>query len=195
MALDKDKADRLKGSAPSSFLLIRKPVNNVKETDIDGIIFYLKPKYSADDRYPIPFVEHYPSQKDVPSFENLPERLKAIYYRTLKNKTVYREWLLFAGKAFRRNKFMKGKNLPQQFDDWIYRDFGIGKQTIYNYRNFFKLMSVAPKLLGCPVNMAYFVKDHEILMTYFGNEEQIPWKYSFECKCVVCNSYFFGMEF
>ena len=53
-------------------------------------------------------------------------------------------------------------------------------------------MSVAPKLLNCPVNMTYFVKNYEILMGYVEeNEEQIPWKHPFNCKCNDCNSYFF----
>ena len=110
----------------------------------------------------------------MPSFEETSERLKAILKHikenenmSLKNKTVFGEWLSVAGKAFRRNKFIKGKNLTQRFDDWIYRECGMGKQTIYNYRNLFKLMNVAPKLLGCRVNLEYFVKNHEIL---FWNE-------------------------
>ena len=31
-------------------------------------------------------------------------------------------------------------------------------------------MSVAPKLLGSQVNMTYFVKNYESLMTHFENE-------------------------
>ena len=75
---------------------------------------------------------------------------------SLKNKTLFGEWLLLASKTFRRNKFIKGKNLLHRFNDWIYREREIKKQTIYNYRNHFKLMSVAPKLLGFQVNIPYF---------------------------------------
>ena len=114
---------------------------------------------------------------------------------SLKNKTIFGEWLSVAGVAFRRYKFVKKKNLPQRFDNWIYRECGIKKQTIYNSWNLYKLMSVAPKLFGCRVNMTYFVKNYEIFMTHFENEGQISWKHSFECKCDDCNSYFFGMEF
>ena len=78
MNLDEDKANRLKESPPSSFLLIRKPATNAKETDTDGIISYLKSKYSADNRYQIAFVKRYSSQEDVLSFEETSERLKAI---------------------------------------------------------------------------------------------------------------------
>ena len=53
-------------------------------------------------------------------------------------------------------------------------------------------MSVAPKLLNCRVNMKYFVKNYEILMGYFEeNEEHIPWKHHFNCECETCDSYFF----
>ena len=47
-------------------------------------------------------------------------------------------------------------------------------------------MSVAPKLLGCRVNMTYFV------MTQSENERRISWKHPFECD--GCSSYFFGTE-
>ena len=36
-------------------------------------------------------------------------------------------------------------------------------------------MCVAPKLCGCRVNMTYFIKNHESLMTYIQNEGQMPW--------------------
>ena len=86
---------------------------------------------------------------------------------SLKNKDLFAEWLPLAGKAFRRDKFIKGKDLPQRFDYWIYRECGIKKQTVYNYRNLYKLMSVAPKLLCCRVNMTYFVENYASFMTYF----------------------------
>ena len=52
-------------------------------------------------------------------------------------------------------------------------------------------MSVAPKLLKCRVNMTYFVKNYEILIGDFEeNEEQIPWKHNIYCTCEACISYF-----
>ena len=52
-------------------------------------------------------------------------------------------------------------------------------------------MSVAPKLLNCRVKMIYFIKNYEILIGYFEeNEEQIPWKYNIYCACKLCISYF-----
>ena len=59
----------------------------------------------------------------------------------------------------------------------MYRECKIKKQTIYNSNNRIlnKLMNVAPKLLNCWVNMTYFIKNYEILLDYFEeNEEQIP---------------------
>ena len=133
----------------------------------------------------------------MPSFDEISKELKAISKSmkenenmSLKNKYLFGGWLSVAGKAYRRDKFIKGKNLPQR-----YIECRIKKQTTYNYRNLYELMRVGPKLLNSQVNMTYFVKNHEILMTYFGNDEQIPWKHHFDCKCDDCNSYFFEMEF
>ena len=114
---------------------------------------------------------------------------------SLKNKTSFGEWLSLAGETFRRDKFIKGKDLLRRFDDWIYRECGIKKQRIYKNRNLYKLMSFAPKLLDCRVNVIYFVKNYGIHMAHLENEGQIPWKNSFNCKCNDCKSYFFGMEF
>ena len=53
-------------------------------------------------------------------------------------------------------------------------------------------MRIAPKLLNCRVNMTYFVKNYEILLGYFEeNEEQIPWKLKINCVHETCISYFF----
>ena len=110
----------------------------------------------------------------------------------LKNKFLFGRWISIAAKVYRHDKIIKKKNLPRRFEDWIYRECGIKKQTIYNHRNLCKLMSVVPKLLHCQVNMTYFVKKYETLMGYFEeNEQLIPWKHHFNCECENCNSYFF----
>ena len=67
---------------------------------------------------------------------------------SLKNKFLFGGWISIAAKAYRHNKTMKKKNLTHQFEDWIYRECKMKKQTIHNYRNLYKLMSVAPKLLS-----------------------------------------------
>ena len=131
----------------------------------------------------------------MPSFKAISKELKAILKHTkegenisLKNKALFGEWFSLAGKACRPDKFIKGKDLSQRFDDWIYRECGIKKQTIYNYRHLFKLLNVAPKLLGCRANMMYFVKNHDILITHLENEGQIPWKHHFNCNfCFLKN--------
>ena len=51
-------------------------------------------------------------------------------------------------------------------------------------------MRIVPNLMNCRVNMTYFVKKHDILMNYFEENEEQPWKYSFSCDCGACNSYF-----
>ena len=65
-------------------------------------------------------------------------------------------------------------------------------QTIYDYKNLFKPMRLAPKLLNCRVNMTFFIKNHEILFSRFEeeNEEQIPWKHNVCYDCETCSSYF-----
>ena len=112
---------------------------------------------------------------------------------SLKNKVLLGGWISIAAKRYRGDKIMGERNLSCQFEDWIYRECVIKKQTIYSYRKLYKLMNVAPKLLNCRVNMTYFVKNHDILFNYFEeNEEQIPWKHEFYCICENCISYFFG---
>ena len=89
----------------------------------------------------------------------------------LKNKVLLGGWISTAAKVFRRDK-MRGKNLSNRFEDWMFRVCGIKKQTIYNYKNLYKLMIIAPKLLNCRVNMTYFVKNHDILLNYFQEIEK-----------------------
>ena len=67
-ALNEDEANELEDSAPSSFFLIRESAKTAKEMDINGMIYYLKSKYSADK----------PNQRDALSFEEISKELKAI---------------------------------------------------------------------------------------------------------------------
>ena len=62
---------------------------------------------------------------------------------SLKNKSLFGGWISIASKTHRHVKIIKMKNLPHQFEDWIYRECKIKKQTIYNDKNIYKLMSVA----------------------------------------------------
>ena len=101
----------------------------------------------------------------------------------LKNKTIIGGWLLMALKVYMRQK------LSCRFEDWLCEQRGIKRQTGYNYRNLYKLMSVGSKLINCMVNVTYFFKNHEILLKYF-DEAQTPWKHEFFCTCEDCISYF-----
>ena len=75
---------------------------------------------------------------------------------SLKNKALMGGWISIAAKVFRRDKNMCGENLPGRFEDQMYIECGTKKQTIYNYKNLYKLMRFAPKLLNCRVNMTFF---------------------------------------
>ena len=108
----------------------------------------------------------------------------------LRNNALFGGWIAVARMIYKRDKLIEGKNLPQRFDNWMDKEFKIKKQKIYDYLNLYKLMSVAPKLLNCRLNMTYFVKNREILMTYFKSKEQIVWKQQNDCTCEDCNSSF-----
>ena len=117
--------------------------------------------------------------------------IKKVENMSLKNKVLLGGWISTAAKLFRRDKNICGENLTGLIEDWMYRECRIKKQTIYNYKNLYKLMGITPKLWNCRVNMTYFVKNHKILFNYFEeNEEQIPWKHNVCCNCETCNSYF-----
>ena len=145
----------------------------------------------------ITFVKNFPSVEEVPSFEGIHKELKIIskYMKdgenmSLRNKALFGGWISVTRMVYKRDELIEGKNLPQQFDNWMYEEFKINKQRIYDYINLYELMSVARKLLNCRVNMTYFVKNHEILMTYFKSKEQIVWKDQYDCTCEDCNFYF-----
>ena len=145
----------------------------------------------------ITFVKNFPSVEEVPSFEGIHKELKIIlkYMKdgenmSLRNKALFGGWISVTRMVYKRDELIEGKNLPQQFDNWMYEEFKINKQRIYDYINLYELMSVARKLLNCRVNMTYFVKNHEILMTYFKSKEQRVWKDQYDCTCEDCNFYF-----
>ena len=78
------------------------------------------------------------------------------------------------------SKLYRKENLPYRFEDLLYRLCKEKRQASYNYRNLFKLMSVALKLKNCKINARYFVKNHEILLNYFKEPEtQRTWNTCF----------------
>ena len=127
---------------------------------IHEISFYLKSRYSTDNRNQINFIQNFPSQEDVPSFEVISQDRKKFskYMKedenmSLKNKFLFGGWISIVAKAYRHDKIIKGKKFSHQFEDWIYRECKIKKQTIL-----YKLISVAPKLLNCRVSMTNFFR-------------------------------------
>ena len=173
------KKKQLRDLAPLKVFLTRKDAAKSGLESIHEILFYLRKSHSpyTEDGARI---EHIP-QDDRFSFEEMSDYLKTfsksvieIENMTLKNKVLLGGWISTAAKVFRRDK-MRGKNLPNQFENWMFKERGIKKQTIYNYKNLYKLMIIAPKLYNCRVNMTYFVKNHDILLNYFQEiEEQTP---------------------
>ena len=126
--------------------MIRKAIKNAKKTDINEIIFYLKSQYS-DGENQVVFIQ---SSRGIHFLEKTLEGLKAIskYVNesgnmSLKNNTLFGEWL---SNARSRYKSIRKKNLPTRLKKWVHKECGIGKQTIHNYINLYKLMRVAPKL-------------------------------------------------
>ena len=110
---------------------------------------------------------------------------------SFKNKVLMGGWISTAARVLRCDKNMLRENLPGRFEDWMCRECGIKKQIIYNYKNLYKLMRLAPKLLNCRVNVTFFVKNHEILFNHFEEiKEQIPWKHNVSCIWETCSSYF-----
>ena len=113
------------------------------------ILFYLRKNYS-------PHTEERGRIEDILqdyrfSFKEMPDYLKTfsksvteVENMTLKNKVLLGGWISTAAKVFRRDR-MRGKNLPNRFEDWMFKECGIKKQTIYNYKNLYKLMIIVPK--------------------------------------------------
>ena len=192
--LDENEANQLKVLGPPSLLLIRKAEKNAKKVDINKMIAYLKSQYSTNNRNQIVLAQNFPSLEEVSSFEGIQEELKIISKHikdgenmSLRNKALFGGWIVVARMVYKRDKLIEGNNLPRRFDYWMDKEFMIKKQTIYDYIHLYELISIAPKLLNCQVNMSYFVKNYEVLMTYF-KSRQIVWKHQHDCTCDDCNS-------
>ena len=152
----KNEAKELIELAPSRVILVRK-VKNEKMVNIDEIIFYLKSQYLAHNAEERTFIPNIPSEENMPSFEAITGYLKTFSKSIrenenmgLKNKTLMGGWILIASKAYRR------KNFSCRFEDLLYQECRIKRQTSYNYRNLYKLMNAGPKLMNCRVNVTLF---------------------------------------
>ena len=56
--------------------------------NINEIISYLKSRYLTDNRDQITFIKNFPSQRHMPSFEEISERLKAISKSMKENENM-----------------------------------------------------------------------------------------------------------
>ena len=134
-ASTENEAKELIDLAPSTVFLIRKAaIKNAKKMNIDEMIFFLKSRYSTDNRNQITFTQDIPSQKDVPSFEAISDYLKTFSKSmkedknmSLKNKVLFGGWISIAAEAYRHDKIIKKKDLPHRFEDWVYRECKITK--------------------------------------------------------------------
>ena len=170
--------------------MVRK-VKNERMVKIDEMIFYLKSQYYAHNDEERTFIANILSEENMPSFEAITGYLKTFSKSIkedenmgLKNKTLIGGWILITSKVY------KCQNLSCRFEDWLHKEYRIKKQTGYNYRNLYKLMTFAPRLINCRVNVTYFFKNHEILFKYFDEETQTPWKHAFFCTCEDCRAEF-----
>ena len=75
-------------------------------------------------------------------------------------------WISTAAEVLRHKKNIHGENLPGRFKDWMYKECGMKKQTMYNNKNLYKVMRIAPKPMNCRVNMTYIVLNDDILFNY-----------------------------
>ena len=137
------------------------------------------------------FYSKYYDPREEPSFEAITGNLKTFSESIkehenmgLKNKSLIGGWLLMAVNIYRR------QNLTTKFKEWLCEKCRIKRQPSYTYRNLNKLMSVAPKLVNCRVNVTIFLKKYEILFKHFNKEIQAPWKHPVFCTCEDCISYF-----
>ena len=141
--------------------MARKDAGKGCAENIHEMIFYLKKKYSTNNREQARVDDILQGGCSI-LFEEMSNRLKTyskyiteFENTTLKNKVLFGGWLSEAFKVYRRDKIC-GKTVPKRFEDWIQRECGIKKQAVYNHKNLYKLVSIAAKLFNCQVNTIYF---------------------------------------
>ena len=194
---NEDGIRQLTDLAPLKVSLYRK--DSVKEVkNVSEMLSYRTNKYLPHNEERVTYIEDIPSQEDKFTFETILDSIKhfsksvgEVENMSLKNKALLGGWISTAAKVLRREKNIRAENSPGRFKDWMYKECGMKKETTYDYKNLYKFMKIAPKLMNCRVNMTYFVLNHDVFFNYFKdqNEEQ-PWKHSVPCNCEVCNSYF-----
>ena len=141
---------RLTNLAPLKVSLYRK--ESLKEVkNVNEILCYLKSKYLLHNEEQVAYIGDIPSQEEQLTFETISDSVKIfsksvgeVENMSLKNKALLGGWISTAVKVFRREKNIRGENLPGRFEDWIYTECGMKKKASYNYKNLYRLMKIAP---------------------------------------------------
>ena len=141
---------RLTNLAPLKVSLYRK--ESLKEVkNVNEILCYLKNKYLPHNEEQVAYIGDIPSQEEQLTFETISDSIKIfsksvgeVENMSLKNKALLGGWISTAVKVFRREKNIRGENLPGRFEDWIYTECGMKKKTSYNYKNLYRLIKIAP---------------------------------------------------
>ena len=104
------------------------------------MLFYLKNQYLPHNEERA-FIEDIP-QEDRFTFEAISDSLKTfsksikkVQTMSLKNKVLLGGQISTAAKIFRRDKNVRGKNLPDRFEDWMHSESGIKEQTTFDYKS------------------------------------------------------------
>ena len=193
-----ENVEELKSQAPKRCILIsRKKDKTKKEVSIESIFELLRSKVKKE----LPKVESYipnaPKRKSIKRINELQPYLvrygcymNEVENFTLKNACLFGEWLDVAFELFRYEKYiLKGVRLPATFDKWVEKNCDITKSSAHNYRKLAKLIRKAPKLINCRVGIRFFMDKHNLLLTYFKNNES-PWVHKHSCECEKCKEYF-----
>ena len=101
---------------------------SVKEVKIvNEILCYLKNKYLPHNEEQVAYIGDIPSQEEQLTFETISDSIKIfsksigeVENTNLKNKALLGGWISIAAKVFRHEKNIRGENLPDQFEDWLY---------------------------------------------------------------------------
>ena len=118
---NEDERKQLTDLAPLRDFLARKGAVKSGVESINEMLFYLRNNYSPHTAEKA-FIEEI-QQDDRSSFEEMTDYLKTFYKSvievenmTLKNKVLLGGQILTPSKVFRRDKNMRGKNLPGRLD-------------------------------------------------------------------------------
>ena len=183
----------LEEKAPKTRKLKSKEKTRKPVADIEDLLRELRSKYKDED----PQMHYLPMtpSKDL-SFEEVTNTVK-MYIKmvqktdnfVLKNTYTLGSWLILAEKHFKHEKYLKrNPSLPKQFGQWI-KTFGISRQSGDIYKNIFKLINKAPRLINCQISINLLKKNYSLLSEYFETKDS-PWKHDRKCKCDICRSYF-----